>query len=255
MTKTNWDYTQLADAYLKRPQYAPSAIEEVLNVANVKEGDLVCDIGAGVAHLTLLLARKGLTVRAVEPNDAMRKNGIERTKELANVSWFDGTGEATGQEDSTFDLVTFGSSFNVTDRLAALRETWRILKPGKWFACMWNHRDLSDPLQKEIERIIASSVPDFEYGTRREDQTEIIQRSGLFGAVIKVEGTIVHSQSTADCLEAWRSHATLQRQAKEKLDTVISDIERLLSRIEGGIIHIPYTTRLWTAQALPGSSL
>ena len=34
--KTNWDYTKLADAYLKRPDYAPSAINEMFNVAELQ---------------------------------------------------------------------------------------------------------------------------------------------------------------------------------------------------------------------------
>ena len=79
--KTEWDYTDLAAAYLKRPDYAQSAIDRMLETAGVKKGDVVCDVGAGAAHLTLKLAEHGLHVCAVEPNDAMRANGIERTKQ------------------------------------------------------------------------------------------------------------------------------------------------------------------------------
>ena len=54
--KTEWDYTALADAYLKRPDYAQSAIDKMLKNAGVKQGDTVCDVGAGAAHLTIKLA-------------------------------------------------------------------------------------------------------------------------------------------------------------------------------------------------------
>ncbi len=74
--KTEWDYTNLADAYLKRPDYAQDAIEKMLETAEIKPGDNVCDVGAGAAHLTIKLAEYGLKVCAVEPNDAMnKKNG------------------------------------------------------------------------------------------------------------------------------------------------------------------------------------
>ena len=53
--KTEWDYTQLADAYLKRPDYAPAALQELFRITGLEAGDKVCDIGAGVAHLTLPL--------------------------------------------------------------------------------------------------------------------------------------------------------------------------------------------------------
>lgn len=168
--KTEWDYTDLAAAYLKRPDYAQSAIDRMLETAGVKKGDVVCDVGAGAAHLTLKLAEYGLHVCAVEPNDAMRANGIERTKQYDHVRWFEGVGEHTGMEDGSFDMVTFGSSFNVCDRQKALTETKRILKEGGWFACMWNHRDLEDPLQKEIEDVLKSRIEDYQYGTRREDE-------------------------------------------------------------------------------------
>ena len=65
----------------------------------------------------------------------MRKNGLKRTQNL-NIEWFEGTGENTGRENSKFDIVTFGSSFNVCDGQLALTETLRILKPSGWFACI-----------------------------------------------------------------------------------------------------------------------
>ena len=119
--KTEWDYTDLATAYVKRPDYSDQAIDAMVRLAGLTTGGTACDVGAGVAHLTLKLAERRFTVSAVEPNDAMRGIGIQRTRELANVSWFEGTGERTGRPAGAFDLVTFGSSFNVVDRPAALR--------------------------------------------------------------------------------------------------------------------------------------
>ena len=182
--KTEWDYTGLAEAYLKRPDYAQEAIDKMLLTAKMQKGDMVCDVGAGAAHLTLKLAEYGLQVFAIEPNDAMRRNGIQRTSKYEEVTWFEGVGEDTGMESNKFDLVTFGSSFNVCNREEALIETKRILKPNGWFACMWNHRDLEDPLQKQIENLLAENIENYNYGTRREDQTDVICQSGLFKEVI-----------------------------------------------------------------------
>jgi ubiquinone/menaquinone biosynthesis C-methylase UbiE len=198
--KTEWDYTGLAEAYLKRPDYADAAIDAMLAVANKKSGDSFCDVGAGVAHLTLMLAGRGMKVVAVEPNDAMRALGIQRTKAHSGVQWREGTGEQTGQSPAAFDMVTFGSSFNVCDRPLALKETARILKPGGWFACMWNHRQLDDPIQEQIENIIRSQVKGYGYGVRREDQAAIIQDSGLFGPVVHLDSRIVHEQTIDACI-------------------------------------------------------
>lgn len=247
--KTEWDYTELAEAYLKRPDYAQEAIDKMLETAGVKKGDNACDVGAGAAHLTLKLAEFGLNVCAVEPNDAMRTNGIRRTSQYENVSWFEGVGEHTGMEESKFDLVTFGSSFNVCNRQEALTEAKRILKDRGWFACMWNHRDLNDPLQIEIENVLKKEITGYEYGTRREDQTEIIDQSGLFGEVVYIEGTVVHEILAEDFIEGWKSHGTVQRQSKDKFDIINEEIREVVEAKNSKYIKVPYTTRIWMAQA------
>lgn len=246
--KTEWDYTTLADAYLKRPDYADAAIDAMLSIAGAEKGDKFCDVGAGVAHLTLMLANRGINVAAVEPNDAMRANGMKRTEHLTNVHWSEGTGEQTGQATREFDMVTFGSSFNVCDRVAALKETSRILKPRGWFACMWNHRQLDDPIQASIETIIKERVSSYGYGTRREDQTAIIDASGLFGPVVHLDSRVIHEQTPAECVEAWRSHATLERQAGAAFGAVVAAIEAYLLSLKQNTIQIPYSTNIWVAQ-------
>lgn len=246
--KTEWDYTTLADAYLKRPDYADAAVDAMLSIAGAGKGDQFCDVGAGVAHLTLMLAVRGLDVVAVEPNDAMRANGVKRTEILANVRWHEGMGEATGQATQAFDMVTFGSSFNVCDRQQALKETARILKPRGWFACMWNHRQLEDPIQARIEVVIKECVPDYGYGTRRDDQTASVNASGLFGPVVHLDSRVTHEQTIEECIEAWRSHATLERQAGSAFRNVVAAIESYLKSLGTPSIQIPYSTNIWMAQ-------
>lgn len=247
--KTEWDYTTLADAYLKRPDYSDAAIDAMLIIAGAEKGDKICDVGAGVAHLTLILAERGMDVTAVEPNDAMRANGIKRTASLPNVRWYEGTGEQTGQAIRSYDMVTFGSSFNVCDRSAALKETASILKPHGWFACMWNHRQLEDPVQAQIEAIIKERVAAYGYGARREDQTSVINASGLFGPVVHLDSRVIHEQTIAICVEAWRSHATLERQAGKEFASVVAAIEDYLVSLKVETIQIPYSTNIWLAQS------
>ncbi|OYW24814.1 MAG: hypothetical protein B7Z55_01095, partial [Planctomycetales bacterium 12-60-4] len=71
-----WDYTRLADAYLKRPEYAADAIDEFLLRTGTTAGEPVCDIGAGTGNLTVPLARRGLDIVAVEPNSRMSAHGV-----------------------------------------------------------------------------------------------------------------------------------------------------------------------------------
>lgn len=246
--KTEWDYSDLAEAYLKRPDYADAAIDAMISTAGVKSGAQVCDIGAGVAHLTLMHAARGMNVHSVEPNDNMRALGIKRTSDLDNVTWFEGTGEQSGRPAKAYDLVTFGSSFNVVRREEALVETARILKDGGWFACMWNHRDIEETVQRRIEDIIRGHVAEYGYGVRRQDQTEVIAASGLFSDVVRISSDILHQQTKEDCVEAWLSHATLERQAGDKFHNVVNDIEKYLATLPGDSIEISYQTNIWMAR-------
>lgn len=180
----------------------------------------------------------------------MRANGIRRTAQFENVRWFEGVGEHTNQPADHFDLVTFGSSFSVTNQQEALQETHRILKSGGHFACLWNHRDLSDHIQQSIENIIKTYVKDYDYGSRRADQTPIIEASGLFDDIQQFSGRVIHSVSVKDTVEAWHSHGTLFRQAGDKFETIISEIENMLNALHTDFIDVPYETNGWVARAM-----
>ena len=246
--KTEWNYTGLATAYLKRPDYADVAIDAVVNIAGLGPADRVCDVGAGVAHLTMMLDARGLVVDAVEPNDDMRAVGSTRTDGLEHVTWYEGVGEATGRPSGAYGLVSFGSSFNVCDRPAALQEAARLLRTHGWFCCMWNHRDLDDPVQRAIEDIIRSHIPAYEYGARREDQRSIVDGSGLFGPSIYLNAGVRHEQTVSECVEAWRSHATLARQAGDDFPQIVDEIEEFLTASANATVSVPYSTEVWLAQ-------
>lgn len=247
--KTDWDYTGMSKVYLARPNYSPVALNKIYEITGLRAGDKVCDIGAGVAHLSLPLEAYGCVVDAVEPNDDMRNTGTKRTIGK-NITWFEGIAENTGRQDNFYDLVTFGSSFGVCDRSKALLETDRILKSGKWFACLWNHRDFTDPVQKHIEDIIAENISDYDYGTRREDQLPVIEESGFFKNIQKIEGQINWKLSLPDIMEAWHSHATLKRQAGASFHNIIEQIQNYLESLNMREINVPYTTRGWLAQKI-----
>ena len=251
--KTDWDYTSLAQAYTRRPPYSEEALDEMLAKVG-PDCRMVCDVGAGTAMLTRMLAARGRSIIAIEPNAAMRRIGAESTASIRDVRWVEATGEATGQADATFDMVTFGSSFNVCDRPRALQESARILKPGGWIACLWNHRRLNDRLQAQIERIIREQVPGYSYGARREDQAPIIAASGRFGPALRISVDFALAQTITDCVAAWRSHATLARQAGERFFDVVALIERMLRERGEESLLIPYTTVVSMARraAAPG---
>ena len=248
--KVSWDYTDHAAHYDKRADYSYDAISNLLREIGATPSTPIAEVGAGTGKLTKELLKHGLTVRSVEPNDAMRTIGIQNTKG-GSVTWSVGTGEATGLATKSAYAVLFGSSFNVVDQRLTLVEVARVLQFKGWFACMWNHRDLDDPIQQRIEAIIKASIPDYSYGLRRENPTSVIEASGLFSAVRWIEGRFVWKMSAEDIIVAWKSHATLKRQAGSDaaFDKIIANISSYLDGLPK-LIDVPYTTRIYFAQGL-----
>ena len=246
--KVNWDYTEHASHYDKRADYSYDAIKDLVTATGCTPQTPIAEIGAGTAKLTKELLKHGLTLQSVEPNDAMREIGIKNTNGKS-VTWSVGTGEATGLPANTFHAVFFGSSFNVVDQKATLAEVKRILLPRGWFACMWNHRDLDDPIQQKIEFIIKSFIGDYSYGSRREDPTNVINSSGYFLPAKSIERTFNWEMPKADVIIAWKSHATLRRQAGSDavFDRIIAEITKYLASFPEKM-NVPYATRIYFAQ-------
>jgi ubiquinone/menaquinone biosynthesis C-methylase UbiE len=246
--KVSWDYTEHASHYDKRADYSYAAIKELVAAIGCGPGTPVADVGAGTGKLTKELLKQGLKVKSVEPNDAMRAIGITNTNGKSGI-WSVGTGEATGLPSSSVYAVFFGSSFNVVDQGLALLEATRILVPEGWFACMWNHRDLNDPIQQKIESIIKSFIPTYSYGSRRENPTNAINASGLFSETKSIEHSFTWEMARSDIIVAWKSHATLRRQAGSDsiFDTIVNEISDYMDGLPEHI-DVPYTTRIYYAQ-------
>ncbi len=242
--KTKWDYSARAATYDKRADYSSEAIDELLDILDCKEEHVIADIGAGTGKLSIPLLKRGYNVICVEPNNNMRNIGIQNTKDFT-VNWIEGTGENTNIDDGSVNYAFFGSSFNVLNQEKALKETKRILKNNGSFACMWNHRDLNDPNQKEIENIIKQYIPNYNYGKRREDPTDIIRKSNLFVNIRSIQKYFIVKMKTKDIISAWKSHETLNRQSGNNFEKIISDIHDFLDPED--YFEVPYMTKIWCA--------
>ncbi|MDR1267658.1 MAG: class I SAM-dependent methyltransferase [Holosporales bacterium] len=255
LVEKNWDYSKNAEFYRYRPNYSERAIEMLMayvqtpSASGSRKDFSVVDVGAGTGNLTILLLKAGLQkVTAVEPNDAMRKIGEEVTKGTS-VQWVRATATETTLAH-TSDWVTFGSSFNVIDREKALLETHRLLRPGGFFSCLWNHRNLLCPIQKQAEAIVESFVPSYSRGVRREDQRPFLEEHATgFKDICYLEVDFDVERTIEDYLLAWKSVKNrfwdLETPEGASLFAKITDkIRQELPRT----FSVRYTTRAWTMQ-------
>jgi ubiquinone/menaquinone biosynthesis C-methylase UbiE len=124
-----WVFNRMAHVYAARPPYPEALIDTLVALAGV-EGAHVLDVGAGIGHLALPLAARGLCVTAVEPAQAMlteleadaRAQGLRLTPLLA-------TAEALPVSDASVDLVVIADALHFLDAALTGQEASRVLTP------------------------------------------------------------------------------------------------------------------------------
>lgn len=115
-----------------RPSYPDSAVEWLRNHCS---GDHVVDVGAGTGIFTKVLLRCFKNVCAVEPNADMRESFHTF---LPEIPCFDASGESTGLEKNSIDLITVAQAFHWLDEEKFREEACRILRPQGKVAIIWN---------------------------------------------------------------------------------------------------------------------
>jgi len=133
-------FSSRAALYAKyRWDYAPQAIQTILDVAQVSGESCVADIGAGTGILAKHFAGKAKHVLAVEPNAAMRQIAAHALRTYPSCQTVDGRAEATTLPDHSVDLITVAQSIHWFEPGPARREFVRVLKRGGWLAILRNH--------------------------------------------------------------------------------------------------------------------
>jgi SAM-dependent methyltransferase len=238
-----WDYSSLAKHYRHRAPYADDALRQLFAVIAAPQRTHAVDVGAGTGRFTEWLIARGFDVTAIEPNPDMRALGAAT---VPAARWLDARGEATGLTDACCRIVAFGSSFNVLPASAALAESARLLTPGGWLVCIWNHRDLDDPLQAALQIDIEREVPGYAHGARRDDPSAAIAADGRFEMPRRIVGRTVHAIGATDFVQGFRAHATLVRQAGSRLPHVLDALSRRLG--DSARIAVPFLTRVFAAR-------
>ena len=249
------NFTELAKSYHCRPGYSRQVVTMIAKYLGAGRRDFsIVEVGAGTGKLTGMLIELGFFGIAVEPNDAMRAEGVSTLGEKDNFRWMKGAAENTVLPESSADWVIMASSFHWTDKKRALEEFHRILKPGGHFTAMWNPRDLEkSPLQKTIENTVYEIAPDIRRVSSGNKEhvapiDEQLTSTGLFEDVIFIEASHEEVMTRERYLGVWRSVNDIQVQAGEKkFAEIMGEIERITASME--TITVPYKTRAWTARA------
>lgn len=124
--------------------------------ARPKPGERLIDVAGGTGDLARSFierskrpGQKPATAIVADINEEMLQAGIKRGN-ADGIEWAVANAEHLPFDDQSADCVMIGFGIrNVTDRLQALREMHRVLKPGGRFLCL----EFSRPVTRAISNI------------------------------------------------------------------------------------------------------
>jgi ubiquinone/menaquinone biosynthesis C-methylase UbiE len=154
-------FTGRADIYDRYRSRFPQAVIGLLREhCNLQPGDLVADIGAGTGMFAELFLDHGNHVIAVEPNAEMRAACRRLLSHPERLQIVDAAAESTGLAAASIDLIAVGRAFHWFDRVRALAEFKRILKPHGWLvlAATSPARESSEAAREYQQLIVSHAI-------------------------------------------------------------------------------------------------
>lgn len=108
-----------------------------IDCSGVRPGQQVLDLAGGTGDITALFSKRvgpsGKVILA-DINESMLNVGRDKLRDLGlinNIEFVQANAEALPFADNSFDIISIGFGLrNVTDKDAALRSMFRVLKPG-----------------------------------------------------------------------------------------------------------------------------
>ena len=240
-------FSDRAGDYAKyRPDYPAAALDAVFEGLGDPRGILVADVGAGTGISARMLAERGASVIAIEPNAEMRAAAVPQPR----VTWREGTAEATGLPAASLDLVVCFQAFHWFRPPEAVAEFRRVLRRAGRLALVWNVRDDRDELTRGYGESI-HAVAGIHPAELRELEPGVLDAAGLFSAP-RLQ-SLPHAQRlNASGLLGRATSASYVPREPEPL----ARLERLLGELHTrhgdaqGLVTLRYLTDIHIAEAI-----
>ena len=114
--------------------------KNMLNMMNPSKSQKLIDVACGtgdIAKLFLNYTNKSSQITCIDPNKSMIKKGKEKLNIFKNIDWIIAHAEKLPIKDNSFDFYTISFGLrNTKDLDKALKEAWRVLKPGGRYLCL-----------------------------------------------------------------------------------------------------------------------
>lgn len=234
-----------------RPSYPAALIDDV--VALVEAPSRAIDVGCGTGKATALLAARGVTGVAVDPDPRMTALAATRLAGYqdwrVDVSDFEHWTPSDG--DVPFDLVVSAQAWHWIDPDVRVVKGMSLLRPGGWLALVWN-RPAADasPLRQTLDSVYAELAPevptDGPGSTARCGPKELAEDAELAHATRRAYPWS-HRYTAAEWTDLLRTQSDHRLLPPRRLEALLHAVAAAIDA-HGGVYEHPLMSLLVTAQ-------
>jgi SAM-dependent methyltransferase len=252
-------FGEVAERYERvRPSYPETLVDEVIELAG---GGRALEVGAGTGKATVMFARRGVAVHAVEPSAEMAAIARRRCADFPGVTIAETDFEDWHGDRHAFALVFSAQAWHWVSPDVKYARAREALADGGRLAAFWNRPDWGRcAIRDELAAAYETTAPDFGADPgpmhpgseiapdRWEDwDAEITAAAGLDDPQIRLYRWSAEytAQRYVELIATTHDHILLPDTARDALMQAVGDvIER-----HGGSLSLPLVTKLCLARA------
>jgi SAM-dependent methyltransferase len=130
-------FNEVAVAYDRnRPTYPDALVDHACEVAGIRDGDRVLEVGCGTGQLTRSLLARGLRVTALEPGDRLIRIAEENLKGTGDVEFVHARLEDMQMHRESYEAVFSASAIHWVDPDLSWRKIADALAPNGTLALL-----------------------------------------------------------------------------------------------------------------------
>lgn len=251
-------FDQVAELYDRyRPGYPDDLIDDLIRTCDLGPASRILEIGCGTGQATLPLARRGLSLLALEPGQHLAAVAAR------NLAGLPVTIETTRFEDwparaAEFDLVFSANAFHWVWPEIGYPKAARALKENGWLALFRSEIPrLGGDAGRAIELVYRRCAPELE--TTHDASEELIGKqsaeiaaTGRFGRVETRRfpwSVVLTTRQYVGLLGTYSDHIRL---AEDSRRCLFAGVAEAIDR-HGGRVVKPYLSVLWLARKAPSA--
>jgi SAM-dependent methyltransferase len=227
-----------------RPNYAPEAIDYIVNTLDLDTHSRVLDLGAGTGIFARQIAARVARVTAVEPSAPMRAALSARSP---SIDVLEGRDVSIPLKDASVDAVVVAQAFHWFDAPRALVEIHRVLAEGGGLALVWNSRDETLDWVRRLGEVVERVRPASLEG---EHDVGALRDSGLFFEVEHARFSHVQSLTPEDLARLVQSRSYVAVLNDLEREELLEDVARVIAPL-GESLLLPYVSDVYCAKARP----